>query len=537
MFGGETFGGAAFAEARVPPVTSVFYSYWAWNLYGSQIAMFKNVAGQTITLLAIDSATNLPKTGDAANITAYVKIGTGLVTVLGDTSAAEDSSTNAKGLYTFDLTQAETNGDTLQFSGKSSTSGVTIVPQIISTIPASWTIPRVTLCDTTTTNTDMRGTDGAVTSLSGLATGTDVSNLQTHGDSSWATATGFAVAGDAMALTPGERTTLTASIWNALASGIATAGSIGKRIIDYLTGDVFADTTNIKTRLPAALTSDGMIKADTLYINGTGQSNGDLNLKIDAVPTTTELDTALGNLQTHGDSTWATATGFSTLDGNQVAAAVLDATASSHNTAGSIGEKINSATAPTAAAVADAVWDEALSGHATAGSAGAKLTAAGASGDPLDNPVPGSYAAGTAGFALGEVAAVRVLGPIGSTVTRPGEVLPGETIVAYHYAPVEAGPILVTDEDGEPIDLSSYATDLAIVIFSTNGVTETKISQINYPNVTVGGTGNNQVSFSGSSALTVTIGRFRYGLRRRTSGAKFVRAQGEFIVHPMADVT
>ena len=47
-------------------------------------------------------------------------------------------------------------------------------------------------------------------------------------------------AGDAMALTSGERTTLAAVIWNALTSGMTTTGSIAKRLIDFLTGDVFA---------------------------------------------------------------------------------------------------------------------------------------------------------------------------------------------------------------------------------------------------------------------------------------------------------
>lgn len=42
--------------------------------------------------------------------------------------------------------------------------------------PASDTVARVTLVDTCTENTDMRGTDGAVTSLSGVASSTDVSD-------------------------------------------------------------------------------------------------------------------------------------------------------------------------------------------------------------------------------------------------------------------------------------------------------------------------------------------------------------------------
>ena len=89
--------------------------------------MLKNVAGQKLIVFAFDSTTNLPKTGDAANITAYVSKDFGTVTVLGDTSAAEMDATNAKGYYLFDLTQAETNADTLLFSAKSSTANIVVV--------------------------------------------------------------------------------------------------------------------------------------------------------------------------------------------------------------------------------------------------------------------------------------------------------------------------------------------------------------------------------------------------------------------------
>ena len=101
--------------------------------------MFKNVASQKIALFAFDSTNSTPKTGDAANITAYVNKDWAGVTVLGDTSASELSPTNAPGWYLFDLTQAETNADTLLFTGKSSTSGVVVVGQPIYTLPASFT--------------------------------------------------------------------------------------------------------------------------------------------------------------------------------------------------------------------------------------------------------------------------------------------------------------------------------------------------------------------------------------------------------------
>lgn len=102
--------------------------------------MFKNTASQKLTFFAFDYSTGAPKTGDAANITVYVQIDDGTVTALTDTSASELDSTNAKGSYVVDLTQAETNGNKLVFTGKSSTSNVAIVPQTIYTVPAAFGI-------------------------------------------------------------------------------------------------------------------------------------------------------------------------------------------------------------------------------------------------------------------------------------------------------------------------------------------------------------------------------------------------------------
>lgn len=105
--------------------------------------MFKNVASQKLTVFCFDATTNLPKTGDAANLTAYVDKDDGGVTVLADTSATEKDATNAKGYYIFDLTQGETNADKLLFSCKSATSNIVVVcvPAVVYTIPASWVVP------------------------------------------------------------------------------------------------------------------------------------------------------------------------------------------------------------------------------------------------------------------------------------------------------------------------------------------------------------------------------------------------------------
>lgn len=103
--------------------------------------MFKNVASQKVIFFAFDSTTNLPKTGDGANITPYVSKDYGTVTVLGTTTATELDSTNAKGYYSCVLTQAETNADTLMFTAKSSTANIVVIgsPAVVMTNPVSFT--------------------------------------------------------------------------------------------------------------------------------------------------------------------------------------------------------------------------------------------------------------------------------------------------------------------------------------------------------------------------------------------------------------
>ena len=100
--------------------------------------MFKNVATK-IALFAFDTTSGAPKTGDAANLTAYVAKDYSLVTALADTSATEMDATNAKGWYLFDVTQAETNADALLFTAKSATANISVVGQPIFTTPNRFT--------------------------------------------------------------------------------------------------------------------------------------------------------------------------------------------------------------------------------------------------------------------------------------------------------------------------------------------------------------------------------------------------------------
>lgn len=83
-------------------------------------------------LYAWDIATNLPKTGDAANITVYTAKDGGSSGV-STNSVAEVDATNMPGIYSLLLTAAEMNGNSIAVAGTSVTAQVQVNPAFIST--------------------------------------------------------------------------------------------------------------------------------------------------------------------------------------------------------------------------------------------------------------------------------------------------------------------------------------------------------------------------------------------------------------------
>lgn len=136
--------------------------------------MRKNVASQKIAVYAYLTTgdTPGPKTGDAANITAKIFQDGGAAATTDDANPTELDSTNAPGVYLFDLTQGESNADLIVLKAVSATSGVMIEPVILYT-------------------------------------------------EAWPTATEIATA-----------------VWNALTSTMSTAGSIGKKLADWVVGNI-----------------------------------------------------------------------------------------------------------------------------------------------------------------------------------------------------------------------------------------------------------------------------------------------------------
>lgn len=95
---------------------------------------------------------------------------------------------------------------------------------------------------------------------------------------------------------------------------------------------------------------------------------------------------------------------------------------------------------PSAATISDAVWDELLAEHTISGSAGEALAASGSASDPLLNTVPGTYASGTAGAALGNIGSGQIVTV--SPVAQSGDV---ETVQGDDYSAVDARALDWTD--------------------------------------------------------------------------------------------
>ena len=123
-------------------------------------AIERNASSQYIEFYVVDTVTGTPKTGDAANLTAYVSIdGDTTPDTLTDTSATEVDATKAPGLYRFDLSSGETNGKSCVYTAKSITSGIYVYPRFVYTDPPNFSLTSinasglVTLADSSITTT------------------------------------------------------------------------------------------------------------------------------------------------------------------------------------------------------------------------------------------------------------------------------------------------------------------------------------------------------------------------------------------------
>lgn len=98
--------------------------------------MRKNIAGQNWTVYAYNTSTNLPVTGDAANITANLRIDGAGANAVDDTNPTELED----GYYIFDISQVESNGNHILMAPSSVTGSVRVEgkPEAVWTTPLNF---------------------------------------------------------------------------------------------------------------------------------------------------------------------------------------------------------------------------------------------------------------------------------------------------------------------------------------------------------------------------------------------------------------
>ncbi len=106
--------------------------------------------------------------------------------------------------------------------------------------------------------------------------------------------------------------------------------------------------------------------------------------------------------------------------------------------------------------------------------------------------------------------------------TSVGERVTASTITAYlGEAGWAIGPVVVTDADGDPVDLTDYTT-LRLIIEDQYGT-----DLLNTTSITVSGASNNQWSATGTSAVTTTApARHMWALRGQSTGVDIILGHG-----------
>ena len=186
------------------------------------------------------------------------------------------------------LTNAPTAGDLTATMKASVTTAVPTAAAIQSGLATPTNITAGTL--TTVTNLTNAPTSGDLTATMKTSVTTAATAATPNLNAAYNPAKTASQAGDAMALTSGERTTLTGSIWNALTSGMTTVGSVGKKLADWVIGSPMqAGSTVVLT--DASLTT-AKLGAFTLAKTTNITGFNDLS----AAQVNTEADTALADV-------------------------------------------------------------------------------------------------------------------------------------------------------------------------------------------------------------------------------------------------
>ncbi len=87
------------------------------------VKILKNISGQKWIVFAFNRTNNVPLAGDAANITANLRLDGGAANAVDDTNPTELEA----GYYSFDITKAETNADLITIAPASTTADIQVI--------------------------------------------------------------------------------------------------------------------------------------------------------------------------------------------------------------------------------------------------------------------------------------------------------------------------------------------------------------------------------------------------------------------------
>lgn len=197
------------------------------------------------------------------------------------------------------------------------------------------------------------------------------------------------------------------NIWDDLTANNTVVGSIGKLLVDNVNATISSRATDagVWTNATRTLTAGTNI----VLAKGTGITG------FNDISATDVWAAATRTLSSGANIVLAKGTGITGFN-DITAQSVWDVQTSAITAVNSIGVQLKTnidvatstrmatftyTTPPTAAAIATQVWSEPIPGSYAAGTAGAKLNAASSAGDPWATALPGSYASGTAGNILG----------------------------------------------------------------------------------------------------------------------------------------
>jgi len=207
--------------------------------------MQKNTAGKWV-VFAFNVTDNTATTGDAANITANMRIDGGAANAIDDLNPTELSD----GYYIFDITAVEANGDNLLLTAVSATGSISVIG-----VPgAVWTRPP---------NFETLGiTAGAVDTVTTTTTAT---NLTTNNDK-----TGYALSSTGADLILKSSTFALAiadAIWDELLAGHVTADSSGLVLNEWQDGGRLDAILDARMAEASITTSAGAVTTVTTATN------------------------------------------------------------------------------------------------------------------------------------------------------------------------------------------------------------------------------------------------------------------------------